>query len=85
MVDVSLLVFLPTLFAMLCLFMRRNFFCMYMGLMIWFQSVVVTAAWRPGFAMSERAQITFVCLLLVILCFAAVLRFAMNKNSRKAP
>ena len=85
MSDASLLVFVPTLFAMLCLFTRRNFFCMYMGLMVWLQSVVVTAAWRPNFTDSERTQITFVCLLVTILCFAAVLRFSMTKNSSKKP
>lgn len=83
MTDASMLIFVPTLFAMLCLFTRRNFFCMYMAIMIWLQSVVVTAAWRPNFAMNERTQITFVCLLITILCFSAVLRFSMNKNAGK--
>lgn len=81
MSDVSLLIFVPTLFAMLCLFARRNFFCMYISLMIWLQSVVVTSAWRPHFGLGDRSQITFVCILLVILCFAAVLRFSRNKTS----
>lgn len=79
--ETSLFIFVPTLFAMLCLFTRRNFFCMYMALMVWLQSVVVTASWRPFFDPSERNQITFVCLLITILCFAAVLRFSMTKNT----
>ena len=83
MSDASLLLFVPTLFAMLCLFARRNFFCMYISLMIWLQSVVVTAAWRPHFSLGDRTQISFVCILLVILCFAAVLRFSKSKASGK--
>lgn len=85
MTDASLLIFVPTLFAMLCLFTRRNFFCMYVSLMVWLQSVVVTASWRPNFGVGERTQITFVCLLITILCFAAVLRFSMRKNIGKKP
>ena len=84
MTDASLLLFVPTLFALICLFTRRNFFCMYISIMIWLQSVVVTGAWRPHFGLPERTQITFVGLLLVILCFAGVLRFSMKKNSGKS-
>lgn len=83
MIDASLFIFVPTLFAMICLFTRRNFFCLFMGMMVWLQSVVVTASWRPFFTASQREQITFVCLILVILCFAAVLKFAITKSVGK--
>lgn len=83
MTDTSLLLFVPTLFALICLFTRRNFYCMYMSIMVWLQSVVVTGAWRPHFDLAARTQITFVGLLLVILCFAGVLRFSMKKNTGK--
>jgi hypothetical protein len=80
MIDASLFLFVPTLMAMVCLFTRRNFFCLFMGMMVWLQSVVVTAAWRPLFRGEQREQISFVCLMLVILCFAGILRFAIRKN-----
>jgi hypothetical protein len=80
MIDASLLLFVPTLFAMICLFTRRNFFCLFMGIMVWLQSIVVTASWRPFFSAPQREQITFVSLILVILSFAAFLRFAILKR-----
>lgn len=80
MTDVSLLLFVPTLFAMVALFTRRNFFCMYMAIMVWLQSVVVTASWRPVFSPVDRERLTFVCLLLVLLSFALLLWFLVGRR-----
>jgi hypothetical protein len=82
MIDASLLLFVPTLFAMVCLFTRRNIFCMYMAIMVWLQSVIVTSAHRPMFGTPERHRITFICIFITVLCFAAVLSFLVQKRRR---
>lgn len=82
MIDASLLLFVPSLFAMVCLFMRRNIFCMYVAIMVWLQSVIVTAAHRPMFGTVERHRITFICIFIAVLSFAVVLSFLMRKRRR---
>lgn len=82
MIDASLLLFVPTLFAMVCLFTRRNIFCMYLAIMVWLQSVIVTSAHRPMFGLVERHRITFICIFIAVLSFAAVLSFLVQKRRR---
>jgi hypothetical protein len=82
MIDASLLLFLPTLFALIALAARRNIYCMYIAIMVWLQSVVVTAASRSNFGNAERYKITFVCLYALILCFSIVLSFLIKKRRR---
>lgn len=82
MIDGDLFIFVPTLFAMICLFTRRNIFCMYLAIMVWLQSVIVTAAHRPMFTNLERQRITFVCLFIAVLSFAVVLSFMLRKRRR---
>lgn len=83
MIDANLFLFVPSLFAMVCLFTRRNIFCMYLAIMVWLQSVIVTAAHRQMFGEAERSRITFVCLFAVVLCFAVVLSFLIRKRRRR--
>lgn len=83
MIDLNLLLFVPTLFAMICLFTRRNIFCMYLAIMVWLQSVIVTSTHRPMFGSAEREKITFVCLLVLVFCFAIVLSFLLKKRRRQ--
>jgi hypothetical protein len=82
MSDASLLLFVPTLFALVCLFTRRNIFCMYLAVMVWLQSVIVTASHRKMFGLLERERITFVCLFVAVLSFAAVLSFLLRKRGK---
>jgi hypothetical protein len=57
---------------------------MYLAIMVWLQSVIVTAAHRPMFANVERQRITFVCLFMAVLCFAIVLSFMLRKRRRSS-
>lgn len=82
MIDAELLLFVPSLFAMICLFTRRNIYCMYLAIMVWLQSVIVTASYRPMFAGSERERITFICIFVTVLCFSVVLTFMLKKRRR---
>jgi len=82
MIDANLFLFVPSLFAMICLFTRRNIFCMYLALMVWLQSVIVTSAHRKMFGLLERERITFVCIFVAVLCFTVVLSFMIRKRRR---
>lgn len=82
MIESSLLLFLPTLFALICLASRRNIYCLYISLMVWLQSVVVTSAHRSILKDVDRYQITFVCLFILVLCFSIILSFLIRKRRR---
>ncbi len=82
MIDAELLLFVPSLFAMICLFTRRNIYCMYIAIMIWLQSVIVTSSYRPMFGVGERERITFICIFVTVLCFSVVLTFMLKKRRR---
>jgi NADH:ubiquinone oxidoreductase subunit K len=83
MIDASLLLFLPTLFALIALATRRNIYCLYIAIMVWLQSVIVTAANRSIFSDIDRYRITFVCLFVLVLSFAVVLSFLIRKRRRQ--
>ncbi len=82
MIDAELLLFVPSLFAMICLFTRRNIYCMYIAIMIWLQSVIVTSSYRSMFVVGERERITFICIFVTVLCFSVVLTFMLKKRRR---
>lgn len=82
MIDAELFLFVPSLFAMICLFTRRNIYCMYLAIMVWLQSVIVTSSYRPMFTGSERERITFICIFATVLCFSVVLTFMLKKRRR---
>lgn len=82
MIENNLLLFLPTLFALICLSTRRNIYCLYLSIMVWLQSVVVTSSHRKIFGSVDRYQITFVCLFVLVLCFSIILSFLIRKRRR---
>ena len=84
MINADLFLFVPTLFAMICLFTRRNIFCMYLAIMVWLQSVITTSARLGIFGGAQRERITFVCIFVTVLSFAVVLSYLLGKRRRSA-
>ncbi len=82
MISPDLLLFVPSLFALVCLFARRNLFCMYLAILVWLQSVVVTASHQPMFGATARERISFVAILVLVMSFAVILSFVLRKRRR---